>query len=347
MSNDSKQRLSSKSVAFTAPNIRPDAKLSVPRRNQDQEESQALLSARSSVKWYTRSEPQSPVCSSHKHGAGRHTQNLRTSRSLQSITGKIKSRLRPRVLYREKERVWYDQYTAIDWNRDNVIAHRRLEELRKRPGIRGRFICSWDAMQGWLLCSLVGVATAVIAYWIMICEVFLFSVKNGYCTSTLFTPLRDCPEGSVHHWSEDLTTRFLVYTVIALGFATLASLMTMATVTRSVTGKTMYMAAGSGIPEVKTILSGFVIHGFLGARTLLVKAMGLTLSVATGMNLGKEGPFVHIGCCCANILTRFFPKFSTNESKRREILSTACSAGVAVAFGAPIGTTTSHPGIIG
>jgi len=50
----------------------------------------------------------------------------------------------------------------------------------------------------------------------------------------------------------------------------------------------LYFAAGSGIPEVKTILSGFVIHGYLGARTLAVKVVGLALSVASGLSLGKN-----------------------------------------------------------
>jgi chloride channel 3/4/5 len=48
-------------------------------------------------------------------------------------------------------------------------------------------------------------------------------------------------------------------------------------------------AAGSGIPEIKTILSGFVIHGYLGGRTLFTKSVGLALSVASGLSLGKEG----------------------------------------------------------
>ena len=60
-------------------------------------------------------------------------------------------------------------------------------------------------------------------------------------------------------------------------------------------------AAGSGIPEIKTILSGFVIHGYLGARVLITKAIGLALSVASGLSLGKEGPFVHIASCIGNI----------------------------------------------
>jgi len=57
--------------------------------------------------------------------------------------------------------------------------------------------------------------------------------------------------------------------------------------------KVLYTAAGSGIPEVKTILSGFVIRKFLGVRTLIVKAVGLVLSVASGMSLGKEGMMPH------------------------------------------------------
>jgi chloride channel 3/4/5 len=51
----------------------------------------------------------------------------------------------------------------------------------------------------------------------------------------------------------------------------------------------------------------------------------------------QEGPFVHIASCIGNIVSRFFTKYDTNEGKRREILSAACAAGVAVAFGAPVG----------
>jgi chloride channel 3/4/5 len=82
----------------------------------------------------------------------------------------------------------------------------------------------------------------------------------------------------------------------------------------------------------------------------------LALAVASGLSLGKEGPFVHIASCVGNIVSRFFSKYENNEgkslyftqsiifivcttAKRREILSAACAAGVAVAFGAPIGGT--------
>lgn len=102
-------------------------------------------------------------------------------------------------------------------------------------------------------------------------------------------------------------------------------------------GKTMYMAAGSGIPEIKTILSGFVIPNFLSLKVLAVKAVGATFAVSTGMCLGKEGPFVHISTCVAYVVANMFPKYKENSRKLREMLAAGCASGLSVAFGAPIG----------
>jgi len=54
------------------------------------------------------------------------------------------------------------------------------------------------------------------------------------------------------------------------------------------------------------------------------------LSVASGLVLGKEGPYVHIAACWANILSRFFPKYYDNQAKKNEIISAAVAAGVSV-----------------
>ena len=97
-----------------------------------------------------------------------------------------------------------------------------------------------------------------------------------------------------------------------------------------------YPAAGSGVAEVKVILSGFVVHGYLGLRTLVVKTLALILSVASGLSIGKEGPYVHIATCIGNIACRLFSKYNHNDGKRREILSASAASGVGVAFGAPI-----------
>lgn len=48
--------------------------------------------------------------------------------------------------------------------------------------------------------------------------------------------------------------------------------------------------------QIKTILSGFIIRGYLGKWTLIIKCVGLILSVSAGLSLGKEGPMVHIAC---------------------------------------------------
>lgn len=98
-----------------------------------------------------------------------------------------------------------------------------------------------------------------------------------------------------------------------------------------------YSAAGSGVAEVRVILSGFVLHGFLGLKTLIIKTGALILAVASGLSLGKEGPYVHIAACVGNIACRLFAKYDRNDAKRREVLSAAAAAGVAVAFGAPLG----------
>ncbi|KAI9780466.1 MAG: hypothetical protein M1839_006740 [Geoglossum umbratile] len=100
---------------------------------------------------------------------------------------------------------------------------------------------------------------------------------------------------------------------------------------------TYYSAAGSGVAEVKVILSGFVLHGYLGVKTLVIKTLALILSVASGLSLGKEGPYVHIATCVGNIACRMFSKYNHNDGKRREVLSASAASGVAVAFGAPIG----------
>jgi H+/Cl- antiporter ClcA len=50
----------------------------------------------------------------------------------------------------------------------------------------------------------------------------------------------------------------------------------------------------TGIPEIKAILNGYVLDAFLSPWTLLIKSLGLALSVASGLSLGKE-VYIHTG----------------------------------------------------
>ena len=55
------------------------------------------------------------------------------------------------------------------------------------------------------------------------------------------------------------------------------------------------LAAGSGIPEVKTYLNGVRMKNLLHVKTLVAKLCGIMFSIGAGLIAGKEGPFVHGG----------------------------------------------------
>uniref|UniRef100_A0A8C1L1A5 Chloride channel, voltage-sensitive 2b n=1 Tax=Cyprinus carpio TaxID=7962 RepID=A0A8C1L1A5_CYPCA len=99
-------------------------------------------------------------------------------------------------------------------------------------------------------------------------------------------------------------------------------------------------AAGSGIPEMKTILRGVVLKEYLTLKTFVAKVVGLTCALGSGLPLGKEGPFVHIASLCAALLCKFMSFFGgiyENESRNIEMLAAACAVGVGCCFAAPIG----------
>ncbi|CCL98708.1 uncharacterized protein FIBRA_00712 [Fibroporia radiculosa] len=297
-------------------------------------------------------------------------------------------------------RVWYSSFTSIDWLHDTIKDSARHSRLRRHKSTRGILLRELDRSIGWVIVTIVGLLTAVVAFLIVRSEQWLFDIKEGYCREGWLMARRFCcavkddsayrsslPESPCPAWRtwadvfgpmvkegnrmgfEAEMVEYVAYALVALSLAVVSSLLTLnltastSFVTRKDSGvlspefadldagvktlpaparseqrrKVLYYAAGSGIPEIKTILSGFVIHGYLGGRTLFTKSVGLALSVASGLSLGKEGPFVHIASCIGNIVSRFFGKYENNEAKRREILSAASAAGVAVAFGAPIG----------
>lgn len=98
-------------------------------------------------------------------------------------------------------------------------------------------------------------------------------------------------------------------------------------------------AAGSGIPRMKAVFGGVYLPNFLSLRTLCAKTLGLLGSVASGLSVGSEGPFVHIACCIAAVLLRIpmFRFLNRNIVRRHGIIAMGCVAGVVAAFGTPFG----------
>lgn len=100
-------------------------------------------------------------------------------------------------------------------------------------------------------------------------------------------------------------------------------------------------AAGSGIPEMKTILrSPGLYREFVAWNVLIAKLLGLIMALGSRLPIGKEGPFVHIACIVAILfckLQHFILRRKTEDVRMTELLSAACAIGVSCCFGAPIG----------
>eukprot|EP00842_Homolaphlyctis_polyrhiza_P004291 jgi/Hompol1/4863/HPOL_003966-RA len=237
-------------------------------------------------------------------------------------------------------------FKLLDWMRDWMRDHRRKDRLmaRRRPGWNTFMSSFFDATQSWILVSIIAIFIGLLASWIDIVAAWLTDVKQGVCSTDWFLSKDICCIGltrsgglceDFHSWSRVLLgvnnislINFAVYATFSVIFAGTCALLI---------SRLSSYAAGSGTAEVKTILGGFIIKEFLGMRTLLIKSVALPLTVASGLAVGKEGPMIHIACCIGNIFPQLFPKYKENEARKREILSASAAAGVAVAFGAPIG----------
>ena len=108
-------------------------------------------------------------------------------------------------------------------------------------------------------------------------------------------------------------------------------------------------AAGSGIPDIKAFLNGVKLDSPLSVSVLIAKSIGMCLSVAASLPLGKEGPMIHVGSIVGGIISQGWPKFFgsclpwatfqdfRNDVTRRDFITIGAAAGVAAAFRSPIG----------
>uniref|UniRef100_A0A8C3CI82 CLCKB protein n=1 Tax=Cairina moschata TaxID=8855 RepID=A0A8C3CI82_CAIMO len=100
-------------------------------------------------------------------------------------------------------------------------------------------------------------------------------------------------------------------------------------------------SGGSGIPELKTILTGVVLEEYLAIKNFGAKVVGLTCTLACGSTifLGKVGPFVHLSAMAAAYLGKMRTSVMReyeDKFKQNEMLVAAQAVGVATVFGAPI-----------
>ncbi|XP_053379304.1 H(+)/Cl(-) exchange transporter 6-like [Mercenaria mercenaria] len=179
----------------------------------------------------------------------------------------------------------------------------------------------------WIITFLIGVSTGLVAFFIDTIVKQLSKLK--------FTTV----DHSIQICSEDgcLAVSLLIMVLFNAGFVFIATCLT------------VYepVAAGSGIPEIKCYLNGVRIPRVARLKSLIAKAVGVLFSVAGGLFVGKEGPMIHSGAIIGAGIPQFqsitfkkvkskFDFFRTDRDKR-DFVSGGAAAGVAAAFGAPIG----------
>ncbi|RXN07286.1 H(+) Cl(-) exchange transporter 5-like protein [Labeo rohita] len=229
----------------------------------------------------------------------------------------------------------YEDFNTIDWVREKSKDRDRHREIatKSKESAWALMKSISDAFSGWLLMLLVGLMSGALAGGIDISAHWMTDLKEGVCLNGFwfnhehccwnsnemtFQERDKCPNWK--SWAELIVgtndgpfayiMNYLMYVCWALLFSFLAV---------SLVRAFAPYACGSGIPEIKTILSGFIIRGYLGKWTLMIKTITLVLAVSSGLSLGKEGPLVHVACCCGNILCHLFTKYRRNEAKRREV----------------------------
>lgn len=222
---------------------------------------------------------------------------------------------------------WKHQQQQPSWDSVRTVELHE-EEHRGIAEERALSACSrwWWAAQGWVLAIVLGGLCFSTYVVIEVGVTGLSSVRFGWCSEKPFKSEEHCPEGKWFSWG----TGFLGFCAsVGLGTA-------MAATSAWLVVRFAPTASGSGIPEVKTILNGFVLTDVVTFRTLCIKVPGLVLAVASGMALGHEGPMVHLSVCWAQFVCSRLPQFR-NEGKKREMFSAAVAAGISSAFGTPIG----------
>ncbi|KAB5588673.1 Cl-channel protein [Ceratobasidium theobromae] len=228
----------------------------------------------------------------------------------------------------------YRDGATIDWTEEEAAERIHKHALRSQHGLRGIALPLLDQSRIWMVLIVTGISVGFVGAWLDVLVAWLSDIRTGRCSYGFFYNENSCCSGldagevcnEWKTWSEYYGVRSIAGTSLTQAFT--------------------YV--------VLAILNGYVLDLFLSPWTLLVKGVGLALAVGSGLSLGKEvralavsqfnstksgsqGPLVHVSCCIASIFFDLVSRFKGNQAQKRRILSAAASAGVAVAFGSPLG----------
>ncbi|PFH32048.1 chloride transporter, chloride channel (ClC) family protein [Besnoitia besnoiti] len=179
----------------------------------------------------------------------------------------------------------------------------------RRCLLDGRALPGGESVSFWMALVFIGVLTALVSYFL------------DWVVDFVLLPLQ---ENSIQRHSYAAILAYSVAcAVVAAGCCLLVP-----------------QSQGSGIPELRTILSGSFIPRFFSFPTFFARCIGLLSCICGGLSVGKEGPFVHLSSIIATQLCRLVPCFRAlvdSPSKLLSVLDVAVAAGVTATFGTPFG----------
>ncbi|XP_055891038.1 H(+)/Cl(-) exchange transporter 7-like isoform X4 [Biomphalaria glabrata] len=187
-------------------------------------------------------------------------------------------------------------------------------------------------LSNWLVYFAIGIGTALMAAGVQIIVELIAHQKF----SLLKTYLDKCSTDK----ENCLYQPILIWMSINVGITLLAS---------ALVTYLQPMAAGSGIPLIKSYLNGVRIPGLLSLQAFVAKCVGVVLSILGGLACGKEGPMAHSGGIIAAGIGKgripWFKKYIDlyglfrTDHNIRDLVAAGAASGVSAAFGAPVGGT--------
>lgn len=214
------------------------------------------------------------------------------------------------------------KYESLDY--DTCENHLFLDEVRKN----GYPFVVKKSIARWFIFLAIGVCTAFIGIFIDISIEILSDIKYSKLKQFVDTcTTEDCLYLPYFAW-------------VAINVCTVLIGSILVTYVEPI-------ALGSGIPQVKCYLNGIKMPRIVRIKTLIVKSIGVISAVVGGLAGGKEGPMIHSGAVVAagisqgksTTLKKDFGIFSyfREDHEKRDFVSGGAAAGVAAAFGAPVG----------
>uniref|UniRef100_A0A8R1DIT4 Chloride channel protein n=1 Tax=Caenorhabditis japonica TaxID=281687 RepID=A0A8R1DIT4_CAEJA len=187
----------------------------------------------------------------------------------------------------------------------------------------------------WLVCFLIGVFTALVAAFIDIMVDYSKDIKFNWILKYLISKCGEEERGTTAGCMWTVMIAWIGYNCLLVAIAAMLVIYVAP------------IAGGSGIPQIKCYLNGIAIPEVVRLKTLISKAVGVACSVGGGLCAGKEGPMIHSGAVVGAGISQgksyslgidfgVFREFR-NDRERRDFVSAGAAAGVAAAFGAPIG----------